>query len=163
MIASTTLLLHWLGAGFAVLAIVAAGGVVTARAHFATCLLIAATSAMAALALLCFGAGGAALAVALVGVGLVPVLMLGGVLLSARAIRGGKGGSPRFVTVAVAAVAVALIWATQDVVPPTAPLATPVGIGFWLTALVFVTGLVCAGLLGYGERGALAPRMRGDA
>ncbi|MFT3726292.1 MAG: hypothetical protein QM759_00495 [Terricaulis sp.] len=153
------LLLQALGVGFVVLAIVAAFCVVTSRAHFATTVFAAGASVMTALALLCFGAGAAALAVALAGVGVVPVLMLGGVLLSGRSIRGGgQTGAPRLTVIAAVLVAAALLWATQDATPLRAQAEAPLGIGAWLAALLFATGLTCAGALGYGERGALMRR-----
>lgn len=154
---TAVLILHWLGAGFVALALVAAAGVVTARTHFASCVHLAVISIFAALALLCFGAGDAALAAALVGVGVAPVVLLGGILLSAPAIRAKPRTTPWLSAVAAAATGLALLWSTQDAAPLQVTLAPPVGLGVWLAALVLVAGFACAGLLGYGERGALEP------
>lgn len=155
MTGGALVILHWLGFGFTVLAAATAASVAAARTHFATCVLVAVTSVLAALALLCFGAGEAALAVALLGVGVAPVLLLGGVLLSTPAIRNKRRGASWLVIFAVGAASMALIWATQDAAPPQTVLPAPLGLGAWLALLVFVAGFVCTGLLGYGERGAL--------
>lgn len=157
-----SLLVHALGVGFGLLAVIAAFGVVMTRAHFATALLVGATSVLAALALVCFGAGGAAFAVALVGAAIVPVLMLGGVLLSVRAMRGGAGGR-RLTAIAAVLAAAALLWSTLDAAPMVAHVESTLGVGAWLAALLFAAALVCAGVLGYGERGALMRRSRGGA
>lgn len=155
MTSGALVIVHWLGFGFIVFAVAAAAGVAAARTHFAICVFVAVMSVLVALALLCFGAGDAALAVALLGVGVAPVLLLGGVLLSTPAIRAKRRGAPWLVIFAVAATSVALIWATQDAMPPQTPLPAPLGFGAWLAMLVLVAGFVCTGLLGYGERGAL--------
>ena len=155
MIAAEGVLVDWLGFGFVVLALAAGAAIAASRTHFAACVLVAATSVLAGLALLCFGAGEAALALTLMGVGLGPVILLGAILLTTPAIRAKSPSSPWPVIVAVGVASVVLIWATQDAAAPRAALAQPVGLGVWIVLLVLVTGYVCAGLLGYGERGAL--------
>lgn len=155
MTATSALIVHWLGFAFTALAMLAALAIATARAHFAICVYVAVTSVLAALAALCFGAGAAALAIALVGVGIVPILMLGGVLLSTRAIRKVKTGRQFFIPIAAGFAALALIWGTLDATPAQ-NFAQPLGVGAWLSPLLMLAGFVCTGLLGYGERGALA-------
>jgi hypothetical protein len=147
-------LLHWLGFGFILFAVAVAIGAAMARTHFATTVLVAVVAVLVALALLCFGAGEAALAVTLLGVGMAPVLLLGGILLSTPAIRGKRRPS-WLAMLAIGATSVALIWATRDAAAPQIALTPPLGFGLWLALLVFVAALVCVGLLGYGERGAL--------
>jgi hypothetical protein len=154
-------LVHGLGVGLILLALVVAASVVTARTHFATIVCVVAMSMLVALALLCFGADQAALAVTLLGVGVAPLLLLGGVLLSTPAIRT-KRHAPWPAMLAVAVTSLALIWATRDVAPPQAALSPPLGLGQWLALLVFIAAIVCAGLLGYGERGALERTQKGS-
>ncbi len=142
--------------GFAL--VVAAGavalGALAARSLFAMCVGLAAASALAACAMLALGRGAGGLALALAGVGVAPVLLMSGLLLSAR---GSRARSLPLVSLLIAgASVVAIAWVAPDLraalasVLPEAPPPT-----LWLAALLFVA--VCAGvaLLGYGERGVI--------
>jgi hypothetical protein len=129
-------------------------GVLTARSLFAMVMRLAALAAVGAAALLALGQGEAALTLALVGAGVAPTLLFGGILLSARAAKPRKH-KPWFSLIAVAVCAGALLWAARDlaVAPPPVIGAGPVVL--WLGVLVLVSAAGCAALLGYGERGVL--------
>ncbi len=138
---------------FTLAAIAAALTALSVRALFATAMGLAGACACAAVALTALGAGEAALALALFGAALAPVLMLGGVLLSARAAKALNHGPIWFTAIAAAATAVAVAWGAPELAaaPPSRGLdgaAAP-----WLAALVFVAALGVVALLGFGERG----------
>lgn len=146
--------------GFALLmtggAIAAALAALTARSLLAVCLYLAAMGALVAAALLSLGAGEAALAAALGFVGWTPVLLLGGVLLSARAAKNFKRGAP-WASIAAAALAGALVL-VGAIDLGEAPIETDASLGasgLWLTMLLLAAGAACVGLIGFGERGAL--------
>jgi len=156
-----TLLLDGLATLFLLGALACALGAVTARALFAACMAVAATCACAAVAVLARGADDAALALAFFGVGLAPVLVLGVLLLSARAVKPRKGGPVLGVLVAALFVLGAVAWLAPELITPRpAPVVEP-SAAFWLAPLVFVAAIGVIGLLGYGERGAFA-RLRPD-
>lgn len=138
-------------------AIATAVGAATARSLFATCMFAVTTSALAAIALLAFGAGDAALAQSLVGVGVFPFLFLAGLLLSARATRQRPGGRP-WLTIAAAGGAAVLTFSVLPQIGAAGaePVATAIlTVAPWLAPLVLVAAAACVGLLGFGERGAL--------
>jgi len=140
---------------FALAAIGAALTALSVRALFATCMALAGVSACAAAALVALGAGEGALAVALFGVGLAPVLMMAGVLLSARAAKAMKHGPIWFSAVAAAAVGAAAAWSAPELAAAPQAGALSASAAPWLGALVFVAALGVIALLGFGERGPL--------
>lgn len=126
-----------------------------ARSLFAVSVMAAALAALAAAVLMSAGGGDGAIALAAFGVGLAPVLVLAGVLLSARAVKSGKRRLPLLHVLAMAG-GVAAIAAIAPELTADAPVLRAVpGSGVWLAALVFVAAVACIGLLGYGERGVL--------
>ena len=107
-----------------------------------------------AVAVLSLGGGDAALTLALFGAGLSPVLILAGVLLSAKAAKSYKRGPIFLAGGAAAAAGLAMLWPTSELGATVTPTISAQGaIGPWLAALLFATAIGCAGLLGYGERG----------
>lgn len=148
---------HWLALALTLGAIAGALGAVTARSLYAMCVYLVVAGACAAASLLALGAGDAALAQALIGVALTPVLLLATILLSTRAAKPRHNGRPWLTLIAAIAAAGAVLLVTPELGPPP-PVAAPAQSGAlapWLTALVFVAVAACVGLLGYGERGAL--------
>lgn len=143
-----------LGLVLIVVAGVAAFGAFASRSLFAMCAGLAGAGALGASALLAFGDGDGGLALALAGAGVLPVLLLGGLLLSARA---SKARALPVISLGIAAVTVvAVAWVAPELqrVPARSgdEASAPV---LWLAALVFVAVCAAAGLLGYGERGVL--------
>lgn len=142
--------------------IAAALGAVTARSLFAMAMYLAVACALAAAALLALTKPDAALAVALVGVGVVPFLLLAAMLLSARAIKP-RRGRPWLTLSAAGAVGAALLWAIPDLAATPAriamgPEAAPhLAVTVLIAPLVFIAAAACLALLGFGERGALVP------
>lgn len=129
------------------------------RALFAAVAACASMSALAAVACLLAGGGDAALALAAFGVGLAPVVLIGCVLLTARAAKPGRGRALWFGGgVAIAALALTAFFAPEFAEP--ARMARPdIGApGLWLAGLVFVAIVGGVGLLGYGPRGILGQR-----
>ena len=138
-------------------------GAMTARSLYAMCVHLVVTGAYAAASMLALGAGDGALAQALLGVALTPVVLLAAMLLSARAAKPRRSGLPWLTLAAAAGAAVAVLWVMPALGAPAppAPIVQTGGLAPWLAALVFVSAAACVGLLGYGERGALqrlAPR-----
>jgi hypothetical protein len=135
-----------------------AAAMLAARTMFVMCVALAAMAALGAAALAAMDAGEAGLALAAFGVGLSPVLLLSGVLLSARAAKRSSRGLPLVSVLAIGAGLMMAVLIAPDlaVAPQTvAPMAPG---GFWLAGLVFVAAAACAALLGYGERGVLERR-----
>ena len=149
--------LPWLALALMGVAIASSVGALAARSLFVTCMhvLTAGVSVAAAVLLLRSGQGG--LALALFAAAWAPVLLMAAMSLSARAT---KGGARRlhWLSFLGAAVAVGAIWwplAELLSAPPVTIRSELGGLGFWLTPVVLVVGAACAGILGYGERGAL--------
>jgi hypothetical protein len=155
MIASLTAqALPWFAVVLIALCAVLAMGVLTARSLFAMGMRLAALSALATGALLALGYGEGALTIALVGGGLAPTLLMGGVLLSARAAKPRKR-RPWLSLVAVAACVVVMLWVAPDLALAPRAIADAGSSVLWLGVLAFVAASACAALLGYGERGVL--------
>lgn len=146
----------WLAAGLVFVAIATAIAVVNARSLFVMSVAVAATSAVAAAAVLALRGGDGALALAAFGVGLAPVILLAGVLLSARVTK-----TPARAVAVLSIVGITGAIAVVLLVAPELRDAQPRPIGggdaadIWLAALLFVVAVGCAALLGYGERGVL--------
>jgi uncharacterized MnhB-related membrane protein len=153
----------WIAAALIFLTLAAALAVLTARSLFSVGIGIAAMCACAAGALLALGYGDGALAFALFGAGLAPVLLLGGVLLSSRAARPRARRLP-WLTIAAAVVAGGtMLWASPALVAEQPIASSRDGIPLGLVALVFVSVAACVALLGYGERGVFGGSRKRDA
>jgi hypothetical protein len=156
--AEVALIARWLAFVLASGAAIAGIGAGMARTHFVSVLYLAAAMMLAAMAMLAFGADQAAVALAIAGIAWVPLFLFGGVLLSGKAVRSRARG--RWLVTAVAIMSGAVVaWAARDSLPETA-LAAPQGFGVWLAPLILAPTIVCIGLLGFGERGALERRSR---
>lgn len=127
----------------------------TARSLFVMCMYLAAAGALGAAAVLAIGAGDAALAVALFAAVWAPLLLLAGMLLSARAAKSVRRGLPWASLAAGAMAAGVVLVAAPELGQAPVSVAYAGGLGAWLAPLLFVAAAVCVGLLGYGERGAL--------
>jgi hypothetical protein len=156
-------MLSWLAVAAILLGAVGAVAVLWARSLFSACVGLAALCACAAAALLALGYADGALAFGLLGVGVAPVLLLGGVLLASRAVKPHARGLPWLSIMAGVLAGLAMMWAAPmlDIPQPIQPPRG--GISIALVALVFATAAACVALLGYGERGALSARNDRDA
>lgn len=138
-------------------AIACALAALSARSLIVMCAGLAACGACAAAAVMALGAGEAALGVALIVAGLAPVLLLGGILLSARAGKARKRGPIVASALAAAVVGIATLTALPELSATPHLIAAPSGqLAPWLAALIFVTAISVLAALGYGERGAFA-------
>jgi len=149
----------WLAVILALGAGVLAVAMLRSRSLFVTAAALAAMTALAAGVLVLLGGGDGAVALAAFGVGVAPLLLLGGVLLSARTAKGGRGGwIVHGVAIGAAVAAAAMI--APEWSPRLSVEAAQAPAGLWLGVLVFVAACVCVALLGYGERGVLQRRQR---
>jgi hypothetical protein len=148
-------ILPWFAVILIALASAAGLGVLTARSLFVVCARLAAMAALAAAALLALGYGDAALMLALLGASVAPVLVMAGVLLSARAAKPRVRGQPWLSFAAVVACVAAIVWSARDLAAAPRAIAAGGEHGLWLGVLAFVAVAGCAALLGYGERGVL--------
>lgn len=139
----------------------AAIAVLGARSLFSMCIALAALSACAAGALLALGQPDGALAFALLGAGIAPIVLLGGVLLSNRAVKPRVRGAPWISIGAAVFAGAAMLWAAPTLDLGAAIAAPRGGLPIALAALVFAAIAACVGLLGYGERGVLGAMRRG--
>jgi hypothetical protein len=138
---------------FALGAIAAALAALSVRSLFAMGMGLTAMSACAAAALLAMGVGEGALALALFGAALAPVLIMAGLLLSARAAKALKHG-PIWFSGAAAAGAAAVIVAASPELTAAPPMPALQGAAApWLAGAVLVGALGVVALLGFGERG----------
>lgn len=152
---------HVLALVFALGAFVCALATAMARSLFAMCMSLASAHACAAVAVMGLGAGDAALMLALYGAGFAPVLVLAGLLLSARATKTYKRAPVLLAGVAATAAGAAMLWAAPELSAASPHLLHASGaVAPWMAALLFVAALGCVGLLGYGERGAFEPQGR---
>lgn len=142
------------------LALTLAIAALRARALFAAGVLASLVAAIACVALLAHGAALAAVALALAGVGVLLVWLLGGVLLSTTSVKA-RRGTP-WLTFLMAFAAGGLILAVSPEFAAThAPLISePLGLPALLAGLMLAAGLTVLALLGYGERGGLEGRGR---
>lgn len=151
---------QWLGVAFAAGAVLCGTAALLSRSAFAMIMRLAAAAALGACTLLAMANGEGAIALALFGVGVAPVLLMGGALLSAQV---SKRAKRPWTSVLLALAAIAPIaWAAADLANAPAVQGAPVAIsGVWLAALALVAACACAGLLGYGERGIMQRREGG--
>jgi hypothetical protein len=149
----------WLAAILAAGAIVLAIAALTARSLFVMSIALSGVAGLAAGVLLALGAGDGALNLVLVGAGLAPIILLAGVLLSARAAKAQQRGvlwlclaAVALAVAAVAAIAPELLNASTIARPANAPSSV------WLAVLIATVATAVAALLGYDERGVLESR-----
>jgi hypothetical protein len=142
---------------FTVGVLIVALAALAARSLFATCIALMAVAAMAATALLALGMETAALAFALVGVGLAPVFIAGAILLGGRSVKAYPGWRVWLTGAACALLIAAIIAPAPGLfsLGAAAPQTLPRGFPALIAVLVFVAALTGVGLLGYGERGLL--------
>jgi len=146
---ATTLLAGVLALGAGVMALAA----LRARSLFVTGACIGGVAALAAATLALLGGGDGAVALAALGVALAPVILLGGVLLSARTAKTTRGGLWVNVLAVLAGIAAAIAIAPELGAPRAATSTAPLTL--WLGLIVFVAAAACVAVAGYGERGAL--------
>ncbi|MGE0741096.1 MAG: hypothetical protein AB7O98_07115 [Hyphomonadaceae bacterium] len=137
-------------------AVAAAVCAIVSRSLFVTAVGVFAAGACASAAALLLKGGEAALALALFAAGWAPVLLLAAMLLSARSSKAARRGPPWF-TIAAATLAVAaLAFVLPDLPARSAVAPVGAGVGLWAAVLAVVGAAACTGLIGYGERGAIA-------
>lgn len=127
------------------------------RSLFAMCMSLASAHACAAVAVMAFGSGDTALTLAVYGAGLSPVLILAGLLLSARAAKAFSRGPVWLAAITASAAGAAMLWSAPELSAAAAPEQTTDAIALWLAVLLFVAATGCVGLLGHGERGSFDP------
>lgn len=153
---------QWVGLILIAFAVVSALGALAARSAFAMIMYLSVTAALSAVAMAAMGAGDAALGVALVGVALAPFLLMGAVLLSARASK--RSAFPWLSAALGLAALLPIGWALSDLRGAPSPADHGAGLsGLWPALIVFVAAAACVGLLGYGERGVMQRRPESDA
>jgi len=133
-------------------------GAVASKSLFALVMRLAAGASLVATALVAFGAGDAALMVALVFAIVCPLVLLAVILLSARSVKTSAGRLNWLLsTVAAGLVAAVVFSALPEAAAPAHSEALPAP-ALPLSLMVFVACAACAGLLGYGERGVFNRR-----
>jgi hypothetical protein len=147
--------LHWLALVFTCATFVVAIAALMARSLFAMCMHLAAAGVLAAAAALALGAGDGALVLALFVAAWAPLLLLAAMLLTARATKAKRRGGPWFSLIAASGAAAVALFAVPDLGAAAPAAANPGPIGAWLASLLLAAAAACAGMLGYGERGAL--------
>jgi uncharacterized MnhB-related membrane protein len=161
---SADVILHalpWISAIAAVLGLAIAIAVLTSRSLFSVGIGLAAFSACMSVALAALGYGDGAVALALLGGAIAPVLFLAGVLLSGRAVKPRKRGAPWLSLIAGGLAAAAMVWAAPSLGAAQPVAGSQSGAPIALAALVFIAVAACVGLLGYGERGVLGGAREG--
>lgn len=139
-------------------AVAAALEAIMARSLLAMCGHLTAAGALTATVVLLLRGGEGALAAALFATAWAPITLLGALLLSTRS---AKASRRAWLSVLAAAVAAgALIWPLAELPPggPPQGAEATAGLGFWIAPIVLAAAAACAGLLGYGERGAFGRR-----
>jgi hypothetical protein len=155
-------MLPWMAVSTAALLLLAVFAMLAARSLFAVAVGCAVLCACASAALAALGYDMASVAVALLG-GVAPILMLGGVLLSARAVKPRKRLSPMLSIAAGACAATAMLWGALRMDPDVAIAPSRDGGLVAFAPLVFVAVVGCSALLGYGERGVIDAQPDRDA
>lgn len=134
-------------------AAIAAAAILRARSLFTMTVSVAAMSALAAGSVLLLGGRDGAVALAVFGVALAPLFLLGAMLLSVRIV---KSSSGRWVNIVALIAGLGAAYAIAPEVAASHPAENHISsIGLWLAMLVFVAVVGCVALLGYGERGVL--------
>jgi len=150
--------LPWMAAVMGLLALAAATAALAARSLFGMSMALAATNACMSGALAALGYGDGAMAVALFGVALAPVLLLPSALLSSRAVKPRRRGAPWLSLAAGALAGAAMLWTAPSLDRDGGAVAGDGEPGAALPALVFVAIAAAVALLGYGERGVFGGR-----
>lgn len=148
----------WLALGLTAGVVAAVLGAATARSLYAMTMALLAATALAAATLLAHDAGDAALAQALAGVGAAPFVILGGLLLTARAVKPRRGARPWLTMSAACGAAAVILWALPDLGVPAPARVTLSGdatLAPWFGPLLLVVASAVCALIGYGERGSL--------
>jgi hypothetical protein len=148
--------LQWLALALMGAAMAGAAGAIIGRSLFASCMHLAASGVAVAGVVLLLGEARGALAVALFAAAWAPVLLLGAMLLSTRAAKHARSGSMLLGWVAAAIATALLWWPLGELTVRADTIAGTTGLGFWIAPVLLVLAIVCLGLLGYGERGAMA-------
>lgn len=157
-----TAVLPLLALGLLAAAIVAALGAIAARSLFATAMHLAAAGASVAAMALVLGASESALAIALFAAAWAPVLLIAAMLLSARTTKQARQRVP-WVSMLGALIVLGAVWWPLAELAPVGAVAgrrVAVGLGFWIAPVLLAAAVACLGLLGYGERGAIADEAR---
>jgi peptidoglycan biosynthesis protein MviN/MurJ (putative lipid II flippase) len=147
----------WIALAFGIGAAAFCAAALNARSLMIAILALFAAGAMAASGLLALGYGDAALALALSGAGFTPVLVLAGLLLSARTVKPRRTRKPYVIAVSALALAGVLLWGLLQAGAPVVPLGAPEHHGssvLGLAPLFLTLAVACLALLGFGERGA---------
>ncbi len=148
-------MLPLIGVALMLCAAAAAVGALVARSLFALCLCLAAMCGSGAAAVLAFGYGDGATLLALFGVAFAPVVVMGGVLLSARSVNHRTDRAVWLSLLVAALTAVLLLWAGPELIAAPRRMVASNFEPLWLVVISFVTAIACVGLLGHGERGVL--------
>lgn len=151
----------WLAVALALGVAILAIAMLRARSLFITAAAAAGMSALAAGVLLLLGGGDGALTLAAFGVGVAPVVLLGAVLLSARAAKGSRGGWIAHALALAAAIGAGVMIAPEWAAQPRAVTAQE-SMPLWLALLLFAVAIGCVAVLGYSERGVLERQERGS-
>lgn len=148
----------WLAVMLTMAAIVLAVAALSARSLFVMSVALSATAGLSAGALLALNGEDSALNLVVAGAALAPVILLAGVLLSARAAKAQHRGV-LWVSMAAIVLAVAAVGAVApELSRASAPLRhVDASANIWLAALMVVAATAAAALLGYDERGVLEP------
>jgi len=126
------------------------------RSLFVSCILCMLVAAAASVVFTIQGAILAAIAVACLGVGLVPVFVLGGMLVSSTSVKSRRSRTPWLTAVAVLAASGVVLMLVPDLAAtPAAARPAPQGHDVLIVAILFVAGATAISLIGYGERGVL--------
>ena len=148
----------WLAVLLTAGAMAIAIAVLSARSLFVMSIALSAMAGLAAGSLLALGGGDGALTLVLAGAGLAPILLLAGVLLSARAAKAQQHGVLWLCVGAVVLAMAGVIAIAPEVLraPALAPRADA-SVSVWLAGLMACVATAAVALLGYDERGALQP------
>ena len=146
-----------LGGLLLVLAMTALG----VRALFVASVTCGLMAAIGALVLLANGAVLPAIGLIAFGAMLFPAWLLGGMLLSANAVKENRRRGGWLAQVAALVTAAVIVAATPELAATHGVVhADPAGLPALLATVMFVAGVSVIGLIGYGERGALDRRER---
>jgi hypothetical protein len=151
----------WMAVSAVILALIAAAAVFMARSLFTLAMSIAAFCACMAGGVAALGFGDASLALAVFGAAIAPVVLLGGMLLTARSVKPRKSALPWLSIVAALGAAAAMLWAIPTIDLSASITKAQGSSGADVVAVLFAACVGCIAVLGYGERGVLESR-KGD-
>ena len=152
---SLALVQPWIALAFGLGAAAFCMAALNARSLVISVLAFLAAGALIAASLLAFGYSDAALAVALNGAGLIPGLLLAGLLLSARTVKPRRARRPWFAAIFAILLVGVMLWVVlgASAAPERALHATQSPI-LGLAPMFLALATACVALLGFGERGA---------